>query len=365
MLPHQYIELWANDALRCFTIPDAAGHSSHLIDATTRLRPHSTIEANPSNAAIIHPGRKVRLRSSARCHENLGGPVSSHLHQPLPPVLTPGTRLPAAASTERQVASVAALALMVASPAYAAAPANDTFGGSTTIGPVPYSTTQDTSEATTDAVDAEANADCGAPATDASVWYSVTPATDTAFIVDVGRSSYSAGVLVVTGEPGSLSIVTCGPGTVGFPAAAGITYHLLIIDDQFDGGGNGGTLVLNVDEAPPPPKIDLTVNPTAKYDARTGSATVSGTIICSGQVEFTFIYAELTQRIGPGVVVGSGFTESIRCDGTVQQWSVEVVPFLGQKFIGGKAASFTFAIACGPFFCSDDFEQRTVLISRR
>src|SRR6266508_4439792 len=60
----------------------------------------------PSNAAIIHPGRKVRLRSSARCHENLGGPVSSHLHQPLPPVLTPGTRLPAAASTERPAAPV-------------------------------------------------------------------------------------------------------------------------------------------------------------------------------------------------------------------------------------------------------------------
>jgi hypothetical protein len=263
------------------------------------------------------------------------------------------------------VASVAALALMVASPAYAAAPTNDTFGGSTTIGSVPYSTTQDTNAATTDAVDAEANANCGAPATDASVWYSVTPATDTAFIVDVSRSSYSAGVLVVTGEPGSLSIVTCGPGTVGFPAAAGITYHLLIIDDQFDGGGNGGTLVLTVDEAPPPPKIDLTVDPTAKYNPKTGSATVSGTIICSGQVEFTFLYAELTQRIGPGVVVGSGYTEAIRCDGAVQQWSVEVVPFLGQKFIGGKAASFTFAIACGPFFCSDDFEQRTVLISRR
>jgi hypothetical protein len=260
---------------------------------------------------------------------------------------------------------VAMLSVLVASPAYAAAPANDTFTGSVAIGTVPYTATQDTGEATTDADDADANAFCGAPATDASVWYSVSPTTDSALVADVSQSTYSAGVLVVTGQPGGFDIVACGPGAVGFPVTAGTTYHLLIIDDQLDGGGNGGTLVLNVAEAPPPPQIDLTLNPTAKFNARTGTATVSGTIACSGVVDFTFLYAELLQRVGRGAVVGSGATEDIACDGTVQQWSVEVVPYVGQKFAGGKAASFTFAFSCGPFFCAEDYETRTVQLSRR
>jgi hypothetical protein len=265
------------------------------------------------------------------------------------------------------VGVITALGLVTAAPAYAAAPANDVIGSSVSIGVLPYSATQDTSEATTDAVDAEANATCGAPATDASVWYSVTSTTDGALLVDVSQSSYSAGVLVLTGAAGSLELVTCGPGAVAFEATAGTTYYLLIIDDQFDGSGNGGDLVLNVQEAPPPPEIDLTVNPTARYNPQTGTVTVSGTITCSGEVEYTYLEASLLQQIGPGVVLGYGYTEAITCDSSVQQWSVEVFPSLGRKFIGGKAASFTFAFACGPggLYCSDAYQEITVRISRR
>src|ERR1700738_5024501 len=89
------------------------------------------------------------------------------------------------------------LVLVGAAPAHAAAPTNDTFGGAVPIGSVPFTTSADTSQATTDADDANANAICGAPATDASVWYSTTPATDGGLVVDVSRSSYTAGVLVV------------------------------------------------------------------------------------------------------------------------------------------------------------------------
>jgi hypothetical protein len=263
------------------------------------------------------------------------------------------------------VGVITALGLLAAAPAYAAPPANDTIAGAVTIGALPYSTTLDTSEATTDAVDVAANANCGAPATDASVWYSVMPTTDTTLLVDVSNSNYTAGVLVLAGEPGNLDIVTYGPGAVVFEAAAGTTYYLLIIDDQSDGVGNGGTLVLNVGEPPPPPEIDVTVNPTARLNPQAGTVTVSGTITCSGDVDFTSLYTELHQRIGPGAVYGSGYTDAITCDGTVQQWSVEVVPSIGRKFIGGKSASFTYAYSCGPVYCSDDYETVTVRISRR
>lgn len=258
----------------------------------------------------------------------------------------------------------AGMVLVGPASAQAAPPSNDTFGGAIVIGSVPFTTTTDTSEATTDADDANANETCGAPATDASVWYSITPTTDGALLVDVSGSSYPAGVLVVTGTPGSFEIVACGPSGVAFPTTAGTTYHLLVIDDQSDNSGNGGTLAMTVDTAPPPPTIDATVDPIAGFNSRTGAATLHGTINCSGVVDFAFVDVELRQRVGRGEVVGFG-TIDVTCDGTDQRWSVDVYPFIGRKFAGGKGASVTFAVACGPFECSVDYEEHRVQLSRR
>jgi hypothetical protein len=259
---------------------------------------------------------------------------------------------------------VVLLGVLAAGPAYAAPPSNDVFAGAVTIGSVPFGVTQDVTEATTDADDVEANAACGAPALDASVWYAITPTADTTLLVNVTDSSYPAGVLVVTGAPGSFEIVTCGPGAVAFDALAGVSYHLLIIDDQSDGGGNGGTLRLTVDEAPPPPELTVTVNERATFDPRTGSATVSGTIACVGDVEFTFIDVQLEQAVGRGEVVGFG-TVDVDCDGTVRPWSIEIFPTFGKKFAGGKSATFTFAVSCGPVFCGEYFNEQRVQLSRR
>ena len=142
------------------------------------------------------------------------------------------------------------VALLLVAPAAAAPPANDTFAGAVTISALPFSASLDTSEATTDANDAEANTNCGAPATEASVWYALTPSTAETVEVDVSASNYSAGVIVVTGSPGSFSLVTCGPGAVAFSAASGVTYYLLAFDDT-PGAPNGGTLQIVVSEAQP------------------------------------------------------------------------------------------------------------------
>lgn len=253
--------------------------------------------------------------------------------------------------------------LVGASPAQAAAPTNDTFGGAIAIGSFPYTTTVDTSEATTDADDANANAECGAPATSASVWYSVTPEADGGFVVDVASSSYLAGVIVVTGAPGAFQLVSCGPDAVTFPTAAGTTYYLLAFDDQYDGGGNGGTLTMNVAAIPPPPTVDVTVEDTASFDPQTGAATVRGTINCTS-ADDAHIEVELRQQVGRLGVVGFGWMEPT-CDGADHRWSTEILPAFGGKFAGGRAASVTFAVACGKFDCGIDYEERTVLLSRR
>ncbi len=250
------------------------------------------------------------------------------------------------------------LLTLQAQTAAAAPPTNDTFAGATpaTVG---FSEELDTTEATTDADDAQLNATCGAPATDASVWYAFSVPADTGVIVDVSASSYSAGVLVGVGTQGNLTTVVCGPGTVTFFATAGVTYYVLAIDDQFDGGGNGGTLRISFNPTPPPPTVDITVDRFGRVDARTGVATITGTYTCTNG-DYITVYGEARQDFGRFTVRGGfSFFEFGTCDGTTRSWSADVFPENG-KFAGGKAMTVTFAYSCGPFECAQDFEEQTV-----
>ena len=242
-------------------------------------------------------------------------------------------------------------------PALAAPPANDTFGGAT-LAAAGFSEVLNTSEATTDADDAQLNTNCGAPATDASVWYAFA-GNDAGVIIDVSSSDYSAGVAVGVGTQGNLQIVTCGPGAVAFFAGAGETYYVLAFDDQFDGAGNGGNLSISFNNVPPPPTIDFTVNSYGKFNSKTGTATISGTFTCSNG-DFIDLFGDASQRVGRGSVLGSfEFFEFGTCDGNSHNWSAEVFPING-KFAGGKALTITISFSCGAFECSQGFAEQIV-----
>lgn len=263
--------------------------------------------------------------------------------------------------SQRLAAAVAAALTVVAvtgAPAVAAPPGNDVYSGAEPIAAVPFSTTLDTTEATTDADDAELNATCGAPAMDASVWFTFTPTADEVYLADASASDYSAGVFVATGAPGSFEVLACGPGGAAWEATAGVTYSIIVIDDQEDGGGNGGTMVLTLDVAPPPPALEVTVDSTAQFDAKTGSAILSGTMMCGADAEFAFLDVQLTQRVGRLLIRGYGGTE-VTCDGTTRPWTIEVLGDNG-LFKGGKSVSATFAVACGLAFCSEYFNESTI-----
>lgn len=251
------------------------------------------------------------------------------------------------------------MAVPLASPAFAAAPINDTFEGAAVINALPFDDTLDTSNATTDTNDSDLNAQCGAPVTNGSVWYSYTPAQDGAVVFDVSDSDYSSGVIVAEGGPGNWYVDTCGPGAVGLPVYAGTTYYALAFSDT--PGVTGGHLVFHAEDAPPPPSLELSVNSKGKVD-RYGNAVVSGTLTCTNS-DFTEIEADLYQPVGRFAITGSGFTGDVTCDGTAQPWSAVVVPNNG-KFSGGKAATFTFAFGCGPIFCSDTFLSQNVKLSK-
>ena len=259
--------------------------------------------------------------------------------------------------------AVALWSLAFATPALAAPPGNDTYAARTVVAALPFTDSVDTTEATTDADDVEANTNCGAPATDASVWYEFTPAADTNVLVDVSASDYSAGVIVLTGTPGSFVLQNCGPGAVGFFAASGETYAILAFDDQLDGAGTGGALEISIDVAPPPPTVEITVDPIGTFNKVSGSATISGTITCTGDADFLEVDVQLTQSVGRFSITGFGFffAEPV-CDGTAQPWSVEVIGSNG-KFKGGHAASVVVGFACNFFECG--FAEVTSIVKLR
>ena len=249
--------------------------------------------------------------------------------------------------------------LVLAAPVFAAAPSNDLFGGATAAS-IGFSESLDTTEATTDADDAEANAECGAPATDASVWYTLA-GSDTGIVVDVSSSDYPAGVIVVSGDPGSFVFEACGPDATAFFASSGTTYSILAFDDQEDGSGNGGNLEITVAEIPPPPTVDVTVDPVGQFH-KDGTATISGTVTCSGSADFSFIEVSVRQTVGRIFINGFGGTD-FECDGETHAWSAEVFPDNG-TFKGGRTASVTIATSCGVFDCGEDFEETIVRLRK-
>ena len=130
----------------------------------------------------------------------------------------------------------------------AAAPSNDLIGGATVVSALPFVRTLDTTGATTDANDAQVNQTCGAPATNNSVWYKFTAGPgDTLLAVDTTGSTFSSGVIIATGTPGTLTTQACGPISAKAAVTSGKTYFILAFDDT----GSGGTLHISFHGAGP------------------------------------------------------------------------------------------------------------------
>lgn len=246
-------------------------------------------------------------------------------------------------------------------PALADAPDNDVVSRATEISALPYDDQVDTSEATTDADDAALNADCGAPVTNGSVWYTfVAPAGVDGLVIDVNASSFSAGAIIAESDgAGGWVVVSCGPGATGTFVTPGSTYRVLAFSDN--PSVTGGTLRLHAEEAVVP-TVTATINPRGKVD-RNGNALLSGTFTCTG-ADFLELGTSLVQPVGRFAIQGDGYTSSAgTCDGQPHAWSTVVVPYNG-KFAGGKAASVTFAFGCGSVFCADSYLEQRVRLSR-
>ncbi len=238
--------------------------------------------------------------------------------------------------------------LVAASPGRAAAagpPGNDVPSGAVPL-QLGVPVEQDTREATTDADDAALNASCGAPATNASVWYSFTSTTARDVVLDASASDYEVGFLVFQGTPAPDSLVDCGPQLLALQAQAGTTYTVMVFSDT---DVAGGTLDLTLSAAPPRPRVSLSL---ARYGRafRNGDARLRGTYSCTS-ADSALLFGSLLQRAGRLKIRGDFFVER-RCDGRRHRWFARVVsPFA--TYARGRARGTATVSACGLFECSE------------
>lgn len=261
-------------------------------------------------------------------------------------------------STRRQlVTAVMAVGLLplAAAPASGAPPANDEPQGALVL-QLGDRVVQDTSEATTTTQDEALNASCGAPATTASVWYTYSPDRDRMVVLDVTASDFSGGVLVFAGTPTVDSLVACGPGIVGLRARAGKTYSVMVVSDT---GVSGGRLVLSLDDAPPPPRVHVSMARRG-VAFRGGAARLNGTYSCR-HGEFAALNGSLFQRAGR-LKIRAEFGREIRCNGERRRWSARVVSPVG-TYARGHALARVRIVACGIVACRQARTKREVQLA--
>jgi hypothetical protein len=148
------------------------------------------------------------------------------------------------------------LVALVVPQAFAQPPANDDFDNATVIQALPFTTTEDTSEATAAVDDPEPSC----VGTSHTVWFAFTPTADVTLTANTFESDYDTTLSVWTGTRGSLAEVACNDdfeslqSKVRFDAPAGVT-HFFMIGSFFD--SPGGTLVFSVNELVAAPNDDF------------------------------------------------------------------------------------------------------------
>jgi hypothetical protein len=229
------------------------------------------------------------------------------------------------------IAGIAAALALGTQPAQAAPPPNDDFDNAIVIAALPFQDTQDTTDATTAADDP----DCAGRAHTA--WYRFTPAADATIVAHTADSNYDTTLSAYTGARGSLTQLACNDDAIGLQSriqldvTAGTTYHLMA--GSFD-DSPGGTLVLTVEELPPPMELSVDLASTGTVNGR-GVATLHGTLTCSraGSID-------LTVGLRQGTSIGFAGT-TVDCDGT-ERWRIRVIGETG-GFRPGRA--FGLAVA--------------------
>jgi hypothetical protein len=242
-------------------------------------------------------------------------------------------------------------------------PPNDDFNNATAVTAIPFTTTEDTGNATVAADDPF----CAGRS--ATVWFSFTPTTDQRVEANTFGSNYDTTLSVWTGSRGALNLVACNDDSQGtvqsrvfFNATAGVTYFFMVSAFGSDAGGN---LVFNVLQAPPALAISLDVAQFGSIDPTTGVATINGAASCN-RPTFIDLSGRLKRNLGTSVISGFFFA-FVSCNET-GSWTATIVspPSLSHGrsnplFVPGKAEVTASAFAFDPD--TGDFVQTHITTS--
>lgn len=245
-------------------------------------------------------------------------------------------------------------------------PPNDDFGQATIVPSIPFTLSEDATNATV------APDDPFCFGTNQTVWFAFTPNANIRIEGNTFGSNYDTTLSVYTGSRGALTQIACNDdagGTVQsrirFDAVAGTTYYFEVSSFFPVSPAN---LVFNVLQAPPPFSITPTVSKFGSVSPSTGVATVSGAVACS-QPTFVTISGEVKQNHG-GTTISGFFSVFVPCNGTTP-WSAPVQSqlalFHGRSaalFVGGPADVAASAFAFDPDtgeFIQRNFSVRIIL----
>ena len=229
------------------------------------------------------------------------------------------------------IAAMVAMALipLAAASATAAPPANDEAAGAVALS-LGDRVVQNTTEATTNAGDDALNASCGAPATNATVWYKYTPAVDRPFVLDKSSSDFGGGFLVFEGTPtaGIPPDVRARVGRGGRAGGHDLQHH-------------GDLHRRDRRQARPDAEEPTPAAPGARDDreARDWPTTVvappgSTATTSARTVTSLSCSAPSSQRAGR-LKIPAEFDKRIRCNGVRHHWSARLVSRTGTYARGG------------------------------
>ncbi|MGY0003131.1 PKD domain-containing protein [Micromonospora sp. I033] len=253
-----------------------------------------------------------------------------------------------------------------------AAPTNDDYSAAIAVETIPFTTTIDTSGATTGPTDPPVCSNKG------SVWFTVTPERDGLLQADTIGSDYDTVLSAWTGEPGAFTQRACNDdyqgqqSRVAFPVTAGTTYHFMVGVCCGNDGVGGGSLRFSVSYVPPPPNDNfadaiavtgLPYSNTQPYEAATREAGERS--VCASSQHTTWYSYTPTATVsvvartnpmyaGINVYVGSslGGLSYIRCTGLYDYRSLTFVAEAGRTYLfqvsGDGNASHAFQLVEAP-----------------
>lgn len=255
------------------------------------------------------------------------------------------------------------------SAAVAEPPLNDHQTNATIIEGIPYTNTIDTIEATKVLEDPICISEADS---DQTVWYSYTPGETTFINANTIGSKYDTILSAYEVGLEELVPIACHDdidfynkqSRIRFEAQAGVTYLFMIASYYSDQGGDmdeGGEMTFNLIPGAPPVQIQLAIDSRGTFSPQTGSATLRGTVTCTGQ-STVFINGSLRQRAGRLFIDGSGSTVVFCTDTT--PWSLEILSYNG-RFAGGQTDANIFAESYGEDYedYSYTFESATVRLA--